>query len=85
MSVEESLVLVKTDGTVATLTLNRPAQFNMLSSGMISALQTALDAVRVNAAIRVVVLAGAGRAFCAGHDLRSAQKSCSPSLRWRSR
>lgn len=70
MSVEESLVLVETDGAVATLTLNRPSQFNVLSSGMITALQTALDEVRMNSAVRVVVLAGAGRAFCAGHDLR---------------
>lgn len=73
MSVKESFVLAETDGAVATLTLNRPAQFNVLSSGMISALQTALDEVRMNSAIRVVVLAGAGRAFCAGHDLREMQ------------
>ena len=73
MSVEESFVLTEIDGAVATLTLNRPAQFNVLSSGMISALQTALDEVRMSSAIRVVVLAGAGRAFCAGHDLREMQ------------
>ena len=73
MSVEESFVLVEIDGAVATVTLNRPAQFNVLSSGMISALQTAIDEVRMNRAIRVVVLAGAGRAFCAGHDLREMQ------------
>ena len=70
MSVEESFVLVETDGAVATLVLNRPLLFNVLSSGMITALQAALDEVRMNRAIRVVVLAGAGRAFCAGHDLR---------------
>lgn len=70
MSVEESFVLIETDGPVLKLTLNRPAQFNVLSSGMIAALQAALDQVRTNRAIRVVVLAGAGRAFCAGHDLR---------------
>ena len=70
MSVEESFVVLEIDNAVATLTLNRPAQFNVLSSGMLSALQTALDQVRANRAIRVAVLAGAGRAFCAGHDLR---------------
>ncbi len=70
MSVEESFVLIETDGPVATFTLNRPAQFNVLSDGMIAALQAALDQVRINRAIRVIVLAGAGRAFCAGHDLR---------------
>ena len=70
MSVEESFVLMETTGAVVTLTLNRPAQFNVLSSGMINALQAALDQVRDNRAVRVVVLAGSGRAFCAGHDLR---------------
>ncbi len=70
MSVEESFVLTETEGAVATLTLNRPAQFNVLSSSMLSALQGALNRIRVNRAIRVVVLAGTGRAFCAGHDLR---------------
>jgi enoyl-CoA hydratase/carnithine racemase len=73
MSVEESLVLVETEGAVATLTLNRPLLFNVLSSGMIKALQAALDDVRANRAVRAVVLAGSGRAFCAGHDLREMQ------------
>ena len=70
MSVEESFVLTETDGAVATLTLNRATQFNVLSSKMLEALQSALSATAANPAIRVVVLAGAGRAFCAGHDLR---------------
>ena len=70
MSVEESFVLIEATGAVVTLTLNRPAQFNVLSSGMINALQAALEKVRGNRAVRVVVLAGTGRAFCAGHDLR---------------
>ena len=75
MSVEESLVLIDadTDSGVATVTLNRPLQFNVLSSGMLTALQAALDRVRSDRAIRVVVLAGVGRAFCAGHDLREMQ------------
>ena len=80
MSVEESFVLIETDGPVLKLTLNRPAQFNVLSSGMIAALQAALDQVRTNRAIRVVVLAGAGRAFCAGHDLR--EMRAHPDKRW---
>ena len=70
MSVEESFVLSHADGAVATLTLNRPLLFNVLSSGMLKALQTALDEIRENRAVRVVLLAGSGRAFCAGHDLR---------------
>jgi enoyl-CoA hydratase/carnithine racemase len=72
MSVEEPTpyVLTELDGAVATLTLNRPAQFNVLSGAMLAALQTALDQTSANPAPRVVILTGAGRAFCAGHDLR---------------
>jgi enoyl-CoA hydratase/carnithine racemase len=55
---------------VATLTLNRGDRFNALSTAMIAALDEALDAVAADAAIRVVVLAATGRAFCAGHDLK---------------
>ncbi|HEY8120535.1 MAG TPA: enoyl-CoA hydratase [Myxococcota bacterium] len=55
---------------VATLTLNRPEQFNSLSEALIQALQLELERVAADDAVRVVVLAGAGRAFCAGHDLR---------------
>jgi enoyl-CoA hydratase/carnithine racemase len=73
MSVEESLVLVETIGAVVTITLNRPAQFNALSSDMLAALQNALHQVQSDRAVRVVVLAGSGRAFCAGHDLREMQ------------
>ena len=55
---------------VVRLTLNRPAQFNALSEEMLAALQTALDAIAVDSAARVVVIAGEGKAFCAGHDLK---------------
>lgn len=57
------------DGVVV-LTLNRPSQFNSLSLELLSALQSALDEIGGNAAVRAVVIAGAGKAFCAGHDLR---------------
>jgi len=57
-------------GGVVTLTLNRGERFNPLSSAMISALENELDALVADASARVVVLAGAGRGFCAGHDLR---------------
>ncbi len=63
--------VLRTDaGGVATLTLNRPAQFNAINGEMLRALQAALDAIGSDAAVRVVVLAGAGRAFCPGHDLK---------------
>ncbi len=55
---------------VATLTLNRPERFNPLSEEMLSALQQALAEIASDEAIRVVVLAAQGKAFCAGHDLK---------------
>ena len=57
-------------GGVITLTLNRPAQFNALSEGLLAELHAALDAIAGDATARVVVIAGAGKAFCAGHDLK---------------
>lgn len=66
----EPYVLAEHVGGIATLTLNRPAQFNALSEEMMAALLAALDAVAQDPAVRVVVLAGAGKAFCAGHDLK---------------
>jgi enoyl-CoA hydratase/carnithine racemase len=63
--------LIRSDHAgVTTLTLNRPDQFNALSESLIRDLSAALDAIATDASVRVVVLAGAGRAFCAGHDLR---------------
>jgi enoyl-CoA hydratase/carnithine racemase len=55
---------------VLRLTLNRPAQRNALSMALMEALDAALDRAARDAACRVVVIAGAGPAFCAGHDLR---------------
>jgi enoyl-CoA hydratase/carnithine racemase len=67
----DSALLLRTDaGGVATLTLNRPSQFNSLSEELLSDLQSALDAIAVDASVRSVVIAGAGKAFCAGHDLK---------------
>ena len=66
----EALLLVETTGGIATVTLNRPAQFNALSSTLIGELQSALDRIAADPAIRVVVLAARGRGFCSGHDLK---------------
>jgi len=55
---------------VVTLTLNRPESFNALSEELIAALRNELEAVGVDESVRVVVLAAAGKAFCAGHDLK---------------
>lgn len=64
------LLLREDKDGIATLTLNRPEQFNSLSEALIDALQRQLERVAADDSVRVVVLAGAGRAFCAGHDLR---------------
>lgn len=63
---------------VNTLTLNRPAAFNALSSEMLDVLQAALAQIAADDTARVVVLAAAGKAFCAGHDLK--QMRSAPSL-----
>ncbi|MGH8519388.1 MAG: enoyl-CoA hydratase-related protein, partial [Panacagrimonas sp.] len=55
---------------ITTLSLNRPLQFNALSEELLDALQRAFDALADDSAVRCVVLAAAGKAFCAGHDLR---------------
>jgi len=55
---------------VCTLTMNRPQQMNLLTSEMLQALQQAFDAISQDRGVRVVILAGAGKGFCAGHDLK---------------
>jgi enoyl-CoA hydratase/carnithine racemase len=76
MSVEHTVAAIEPfvrsarDGGVATITLNRGQRFNPLSSDMIVALQAALDEVAADPDLRVVILAAAGRGFCAGHDLK---------------
>ena len=57
-------------GGIVTLTLDRGERFNPLSSAMIAALEAEIDSVARDDSARVVVLAGAGRGFCAGHDLK---------------
>jgi enoyl-CoA hydratase/carnithine racemase len=68
--VTEAPVLREDCGGVTTLRINRPLQFNALSEAVLDALQLELDAIAGDAAVRCVVLAGAGKAFCGGHDLR---------------
>ena len=76
---DQALVLHEKDERgVVTLTLNRPQAFNSLSVGMLDALQSALDDVAADDTARVVVIAAAGRAFCAGHDLK--EMRAEPSL-----
>jgi enoyl-CoA hydratase/carnithine racemase len=65
----DRLLRVERDGDLATLTMNRPQQRNALSVELMDAMIGALDALGTDPAVRVVILAGAGPAFCAGHDL----------------
>jgi enoyl-CoA hydratase/carnithine racemase len=67
---DEALVLRQDRDGVVTLTLNRPQARNALSVDLMAALQNALDAIAGDKSARVVMIAGAGPAFCAGHDLK---------------
>lgn len=58
---------------VAHLVMNTPEKLNALSDAMLAELQATFDALREDRDIRVVTLAGAGKAFCAGHDLKEMQ------------
>ena len=69
-SAEETLLLRHDEGGITTLTLNRPKQYNALSQALLQELQTTLNRIGRDAAVRVVIIAGSGPAFCAGHDLR---------------
>lgn len=64
------ILLRQDDDGIATLTLNRPAARNALSIALMTALQTEIDAIHDDKAVKVVILAASGPAFCAGHDLR---------------
>jgi enoyl-CoA hydratase/carnithine racemase len=65
-----SPLLIDNVNGVATLTLNRPDHFNALSEQLLAQLQQRLDLLAGDDDLRCVVLAGAGNAFCAGHDLK---------------
>ena len=66
----EPVLLRQDAGGIATLTLNRPRKYNALSIALLDALLQELDGLEAARGIKVVVLAGAGKAFCAGHDLQ---------------
>ncbi len=65
-----TILQVEVRGAVAHLTMNAPERLNALSDEMLVALQTTLNTIAADTQVRVVVIAGAGKAFCAGHDLR---------------
>jgi len=68
--------LHRTDsGAIAVLTLSRPAKYNAISRDLLERLHAELDAIGADPAVRVVVVTGAGKAFCAGHDLAELRAS----------
>lgn len=71
---ENRAVLEKREGNVATIILNRPERMNALNADLVVALNEALARVHADDAINVVVIAGAGRGFCAGGDLAAIGK-----------
>jgi enoyl-CoA hydratase/carnithine racemase len=77
---EAYVLTTRDEHGVATLTLNRPQQFNALSQEMMAALQTEFEALADDASVRVVVIGAQGKAFCPGHDLK--QMKANPSLEY---
>jgi enoyl-CoA hydratase/carnithine racemase len=66
----QSPLLREDEQGVTTLTLNRPKQYNALSEALLTALQTELSQIAADESVRVVIIAAAGKAFSAGHDLK---------------
>jgi enoyl-CoA hydratase/carnithine racemase len=75
---DETVLVRETEDGVATLTLNRPRQYNALSRALLQALQGELDLLARDASVRVVMITGAGTAFCSGHDLKEMRALQSP-------
>ena len=72
---EQPILLRDDNEGITTLTLNRPAQYNALSGGMLDELQSALDKINQDESVRVVIIAANGKAFCPGHDLKEMRAS----------
>jgi len=67
--VSEPVLLVEDLGPVRRLTMNRPGSLNALNKDLVDAMSGALDEAADDGDVRVLILRGAGRAFCAGYDL----------------
>jgi len=67
--VSEPTILLEVKDGAARVTLNRPDRLNSFTAGMHAELRAALEHVRGDASVRVLLLTGAGRGFCAGQDL----------------
>ncbi|HUV02048.1 MAG TPA: enoyl-CoA hydratase [Desulfobacteria bacterium] len=87
MAEEKKYVLYEKQEQVATLTLNRPESLNALNTALLTELRTALEEADADAAVRVIVIIGAGnKAFCAGADvaelLKKAPKEARAFSQW---
>lgn len=69
----DPILLRNDEAGIATLTMNSPRSLNALSDAMLAALTDAFTAIAADRSVRVVVLRGEGKAFCAGHDLKEMQ------------
>ena len=70
MTTPTCLIVERPEVGLAILRLNRPERYNALSEDLLNELQSQLDSIAADKAIRVVILAAQGKAFCAGHDLK---------------
>jgi len=72
---ENDLASLSVSNHIATITLNRPKQYNALSRPMIASVSTILDKINEDKGIHVVVLSANGPGFCAGHDLKEIREN----------
>ncbi|WP_068639474.1 2-(1,2-epoxy-1,2-dihydrophenyl)acetyl-CoA isomerase PaaG [Thauera butanivorans] len=75
---EYNNILFSVENGIARLTLNRPDKLNSFTGEMHAELRHALDTIQADASVRVLVLSGAGRAFCAGQDLADPDMAALP-------
>ncbi len=76
----DSLILYERRGPSAWITLNRPKKLNAMTDALVDQLEAALDQAEADDEVRIVVLRGAGRAFCAGYDLEQEAHEGEPSI-----
>ncbi len=76
----DSLILYERRGPSAWITLNRPKKLNAMTDALVDQLEVALDRAEADDEVRIVVLRGAGRAFCAGYDLEQEAHEGEPSI-----
>ena len=82
-SVTNDCVSFRSEGGIARVVLNRPAQLNAISPELLRDLAEVCDAIERDLTLKVVLLTGAGRAFCAGADLKAVQTIAPDPAKWR--